>query len=110
MRAYRAWLAVSGIIEGPIFRHFHGKKMGIEAITAQVVALVAKHAAKRARLDPAKLAFHCLRSGLATQAARNGASERSIMRPTEHRSMTMVRRYIHEGELFHDNAAAKLGL
>jgi integrase len=56
------------------------------------------------------LAGHSLRAGLATTAARNGASERSIMKQTGHRSVQMVRRYIREAELFHDNAAAKLGL
>ena len=39
-----------------------------------------------------------------------GASERSIMKQTGHRSVAMVRRYIHDAELFHDNAAGKLGL
>jgi hypothetical protein len=32
------------------------------------------------------------------------------MQQTGHRSLTMVRRYIREGSLFRDNAAAKLGL
>jgi hypothetical protein len=41
---------------------------------------------------------------------RNGTSERAIMRQTGHRSVQMVRRYIRQGELFIDNAAAKLGL
>jgi hypothetical protein len=36
-------------------------------------------------------------------AARNGASERSIMKQTGHRSVAMVRRYIHDAELFNDN-------
>ena len=40
---------------------------------------------------------------------RNGASERSIMKQTGHKSVQMVRRYIREGELFSDNAAGKLG-
>jgi hypothetical protein len=44
------------------------------------------------------------------RAARNGASERSIMKQTGHRSVQMVRRYIHDAELFNDNAGAKLGL
>ena len=48
--------------------------------------------------------------GFATAAAQNGASERSIMTQTGHRSLTMLRRYIREGSLFRDNAAAKLGL
>jgi hypothetical protein len=46
---------------------------------------------------------------MATQAAKNGASERSIMRQTGHRSVVMVRQYIREAELFCDNAAARLG-
>jgi hypothetical protein len=32
------------------------------------------------------------------------------MKQTGHRSVQMVRRYIREAELFHDNAATKLGL
>ena len=55
-------------------------------------------------------AAHSLRSALAPQAARNGASERSIMNQTGHKSVQMVRRYIREGEVFTDNAAGKLGL
>jgi integrase len=38
-------------------------------------------------------AGHSLRSTLATTAARNGASEASVMRQTGHRSVQMVRRY-----------------
>jgi site-specific recombinase XerD len=110
VRAYRRWIATSGITAGPVFRHFRGRGMGSSGITPQVVAKAVKNAAARAGLDPAALAGHSLRSGLATQAARNGASERSIMRQTGHRSVTTVRRYIHEGELFQDNAAMKLGL
>jgi site-specific recombinase XerD len=110
VRALRTWIKTSGISEGPIFRHFHNQKMGTKAISPQTVALVVKHAAERAGIDSACLAGHSLRSGLATTAARNGASERSIMRQTGHKSVQMVRRYIREGELFNDNAATKLGL
>jgi site-specific recombinase XerD len=108
VRAYRAWIKASGITEGPVFRHFHNRKMGDRAISAQVVALVVKRAAERADIDATELAGHSLRSGMATVAARNGASERSIMKQTGHRSVQMVRRYIREGELFSDNPASKL--
>jgi hypothetical protein len=47
---------------------------------------------------------------LATSAAAAGASERAIMNQTSHRSLTMVRRYIREGSLFRENAAATEGL
>lgn len=39
-----------------------------------------------------------------------GKSERSIMKQTGHRSVTVVRRYIRDAELFDDNAAAGIGL
>jgi integrase len=71
---------------------------------------VVQRAAERVGIDATELSGHSLRSGLATTAARNGASERSIMKQTGHRSVAMVRRYIHDAELFNDNAGAKLGL
>ena len=64
----------------------------------------------------ARSARHCVRSGmvmsagLATGAAKAGKSERSIMKQTGHRSVSVVRRYIRDAELFDDNAAACIGL
>jgi integrase len=53
---------------------------------------------------------HSLRAGHATSSASaSGASERSIMNQTGHRSVQMVRRYV-EGSLFRENSAGKLGL
>ena len=63
-----------------------------------------------AGLDPAAYSGHSLRSGLATSAAEGGASERSIMEQTRHRSLKQVRKYIRRGSLFQDNAAARSGL
>jgi len=40
----------------------------------------------------------------------DGASERSIMNQTGHRSVQMVRRFIRDGSLFRENSAEKLGL
>jgi integrase len=51
-----------------------------------------------------------LRAGLVTAAANAGVSERAIMAQTGHRSLKTVRRYIRDGSLFRDNAAAKVGL
>ena len=39
-----------------------------------------------------------------------GQSEAAIMKQTGHRSLTTVRRYIRDGSLFRENAAAVLGL
>jgi integrase len=74
------------------------------------VARIVKKLAQRAGLDASKYAGHSLRAGHATSAAIGGASERSIMNQTGHRSVQMVRRYIRDGNLFRENSAAKLGL
>jgi integrase len=62
------------------------------------------------RLDPDQFAGHSLRAGLATAAAAAGVSERAIMNQTGDRSVVVARRYIREGSLFQENAAASAGL
>ena len=74
------------------------------------VARVVKKLAERAGLDAAKYAGHSLRAGHATLPPSLGASERSIMNQTGHRTVQMVRRYIRDGTLFRENSAGKLGL
>jgi len=111
VRALKAWLDASGITEGPLFRSVdrHGR-VSPGRLSDRAVALAVKRAADVAGLDPRNFAGHSLRSGLATSAAAAGVSERSIMNQTGHRSVHMVRRYIRDGSLFRDNAAAQIGL
>ena len=101
----------AGLTGGPLFRSIN-RQSRIQAgrLAPIAVARIVKKLAKRAGLDPAKYAGHSLRAGHATSAAIAGASERSIMRQTGHRSVQMVRRYIREGNLFRENSAGKLGL
>lgn len=47
---------------------------------------------------------------LARRAAEAGKSERSVVKQTGHRSVTVVRRTFADAELFDDNAAAGIGL
>jgi integrase len=111
VRVLQSWLAAAGIAEGPIFRSIdrHGR-LCPGRLAAADVARIVKKLALRAGLDPARYAGHSLRAGHATSAAIAGASERSIMNQTGHRSVQMVRRYIRDGSLFRDNSAGKLGL
>jgi site-specific recombinase XerD len=111
VRTVQGWMEQSGVTTGPLFqsitRHGRlrpGRLAGID------VSRVVKKLAKRAGLDAAKYAGHSLRAGHATTAAIAGASERSIMNQTGHRSVQMVRRYIRDGSLFRENSAGKLGL
>lgn len=111
VRALRAWLDASAITTGPVFRWVtrHGK-IRDERLSPFAVAVVVKRHCARVGLDAKDFAGHSLRAGLATAAAIAGASERSIMNQTGHRSSTMVRRYIRDSGLFRDNAAAVVGL
>jgi site-specific recombinase XerD len=111
VRALKAWLEALGSDEGPVFRtvNRHGH-LSSRRLTPQSVALIVKRLAGRAGLEAADLAGHSLRSGLATAAASAGVPERAIMAQTGHRSLTTLRKYIREGSLFVENAAAKVGL
>ena len=111
VRAWRAWLELSGITEGPAFRSVdrHGR-IGTTRLSPQAVALVLKRNAARAGIDPGEVAGHSLRAGLATSAAAAGVPERVIAATTGHKGTAMLRRYIREGSLFRENAASAIGL
>jgi integrase len=111
VRNVQTWIGEAAITDGTLFRSInrHGqvRARGLGGID---VARVVKKLAERAGLDAAKYAGHSLRAGHATSAAIAGASERSIMNQTGHRSTAMVRRYIRDGSLFRENSGGKLGL
>ncbi len=106
-----SWREKSGLTEGELFRAInrHGT-VRFGRLSDRAVALIVKRAALAAGLNPAKYAGHSLRAGLATSAAQAGVSERSIMAQTGHKSVMVARRYIRDGSLFRDNAAAQVGL
>jgi len=111
VRAVRAWLTTTGITDGPLFRGVDPhRNLGRERLSDKTVARVVKNAAEAAGFDPVKYAGHSLRAGLATAAAQAGIAERVIMAQTGHKSLPMVRKYIREGSLFTQNAAAEVGL
>ncbi|NTU81984.1 MAG: site-specific integrase [Chloroflexales bacterium] len=111
VRALRAWKELAGLTAGPLFRPInrHGQ-IRPQRLTGHAVATIVKRAATLAGLDPAHFSGHSLRAGLATAAAQAGVSERVIMQQTGHKSLPVLRRYIREGSLFRENAAAQVGL
>ena len=111
VRTVQNWIEEAHITTGAVFRSMnrHGRIRAVR-LSDGAVARIVKKLAERAGLDPAKYAGHSLRAGHATAAAIAGASERSIMNQTGHRSVQMVRRYIRDGSLFRENSAGKLGL
>jgi integrase len=90
-------------------RHGPDARLSADAIRDIVV-----RRARHAGLSPAHgqrfFTAHSTRSGFATQAAANGASERAIMDQGRWRSLQVARGYIRRGSVFTDNAAGRLGL
>lgn len=110
VRAVRAWLDRSGIEDGPLFRPVrHGRLLG-SRLSGRSVALIVKRVGEAAGFDPVKYAGHSLRAGLVTSAAAAGVAERAIMNQTGHKSLPTLRRYVRDGSLFRENAAAAVGL
>jgi len=111
VRSFQEWLEKSGITQGPLFRPIDrfGRVASIR-LSAAAVAQLVKRYASAVGLDATEFAGHSLRSGLATSAAMGGASERSIMKQTGHRSEKMLRRYVKNGSLFRENAVSVVGL
>ena len=115
--ALQRWLVESGITDehglngsGKVFRSVTRHSSIGESLSTKAVSLIVKRAAEGAGLDPSKYAGHSLRSGFATSAAAAGASERAIMKQGRWRSLPVARRYIRDGSLFLENAAASIGL
>ena len=80
----------------------------IFSISDKSVSLIIKKYAFLSGLDSNRYAGHSLRSGFATSTAESGAEERNIMAMTGHKTTQMVRRYIHEANLFKNNALSKI--
>ena len=97
VNSLKNWLEKSEIKSGKIFD-----------MSDKSVALTIKKYTAIAGLDSKKYSGHSLRSGFATSTAELGAEERSIMAMTGHKTTQMVRRYIHEANLFKNNALNKI--
>jgi site-specific recombinase XerD len=111
VRLLTAWLEAAGIEDGAIFCTVDRWQNVGDRLTGQDVARAVKRAATAAELEPKRLAGHSLRSGLATQAAMDGAPLDSIMRQGRWRSsQTVLSKYIRPATVFEGNAAGAIGL
>jgi site-specific recombinase XerD len=109
VKALKAWLQVSGITSGPIFRPIaKGERLLDSRLTDRSVANIVKTHAARAGLDPAQFAGHSLRSGFLTSAAAQGASIFKMADQSRHRSMDTLRGYVRDAEIFKDHAGKGL--
>jgi integrase len=111
VRALRAWLDISKICEGSLFRSLTPQgRVKPRRLCDYEVAKIVKASTRRAGLDQRDFSGQSLRVGLATAAAHAGVPERVIAKQTGHKDMNTLRRYIRRGELFRENASAEVGL
>jgi len=105
--ALAAWLAVSGITEGALFRSARkGGMLTDQRLADRSVAEIVKRRAAAAGLDPAKFSGHSLRRGWITSAAEAGADAFRIMDVSRHRRVETVRIYILRANEFVGHAGA----
>jgi len=107
--ALNDWLERAGIKDGPVFRPVdrHGNLLD-GRLSGEAVSLVIKERVAAVGLEPNEFSGHSLRAGLATSAAAAGVSSWKIRQQTGRASDAMLARYVRDGELFIDNAAAEL--
>lgn len=104
-----AWLALSGVSEGPIFRPVdrHGRGHNCR-LSGEAVGEIVRQRVSAAGFDPSGYSGHSLRAGLATSASQAGVPTFKIRAQTRHRSDNMLAHYVRDGALFSQNAAGAL--
>ena len=91
--------------DDPVFcRVRKGGHVVKEPITGENISLIIKKRAREAGLT-GDIAGHSLRRGFITSALKEGATERSVMHQTGHRSVTVMRGYQELNDVTEDNAA-----
>jgi site-specific recombinase XerD len=105
VEALEAWLAAASIAEGPVFRPIgKGDRVLPGRLTDRAVALIVKHYAKLAKLDPALFSGHSLRAGFVTSALEHGADLFKVMDITRHKRIETLRDYDRRAKAFRDHA------
>jgi site-specific recombinase XerD len=92
--AMSRWIERLDQPHGPLFRLCRGANVQSIRIAARVVSRVVQRCAARAGLEE-QYSSHSLRSGLATSAFANGASDRAIQVHGRWKSRQSLDRYIH---------------
>ena len=103
--ALSAWLSVSGVTSGPIFRRIYKSRPG-GPLSGQAVSLIVKRRAALAKLE-GDFGAHSLRSGFVTEAGRQAVPLKDAMALTGHRSLVTFLRYYQSGTV-QSSAAANL--
>lgn len=106
VRELKAWLMISLIKNGPVFRAIdRWGHLGAKALDGQSVNAIIKARCRQAGLSPAAYSAHGLRSGYLTEAARRGVPMQEAMRQSRHRSVQQAADYYNEVEIVRGDSA-----
>lgn len=106
VEALHAWLNLSKIEQGPVFRAIDKRgSIGACPLDAQSVNKILKRRCGAAGLDPMLYSAHGLRSGYITEAARQGVPLLEAMQQSRHRSVQQASDYYNEAKLARGRAA-----
>jgi integrase len=97
--ALEAWLEVSGITDGALFRRVtKSAKVALGGLSPSAVAMIVKQRAAQIGFDPRYFSGHSLRAGFATSAAVAGLPVWKIKRQTGHASKAGLDCYIRDAD------------
>lgn len=101
--ALDAWLALSGISSGPLFRPIdrHGN-VRPSRLTPESANRIVQDRATMAGLDAEGISAHSLRSGYITTQAQRKVPEYQIQRVSRHASVKVLRDYIRDATIWDD--------
>lgn len=105
--ALKAWLLMSGIRSGALFRGINRNGSMNDSIYARTINRIVKRRVKMLGFDPDEYGAHSLRSGFITEAARYGANMMDAMALSGHRSVVIASGYYRKAEVL-ENPAGKL--
>ncbi|MNX31787.1 site-specific tyrosine recombinase XerC [compost metagenome] len=106
-QALEAWLAASGIQEGPIFRRVRRGDVIGEPLAAAAVRDIVLERCRQAGLE-GEFSAHSLRSGFVTEAGRRNVPLGDTMAMTGHASVATVMGYFRAGAAARSPAARLL--
>lgn len=105
--ALTAWLSLSGLTEGPVFRRlWRNRRVGAALSPAAVAGIICRRAALADLVGD--FGGHSLRSGFVTEGARQGVALPALMAMTDHRSVASVIGYFRAGDVVRNPAALLL--
>jgi integrase len=109
--ALRAWEEVRGTTAGPLFTSMRARRVTLEPLYGDGIALMLRTRARAAGLTAERITPHSIRAGHATEAAMNGVAIDRIAVQTRHRRLsTLLERYIRPAQALQLTTSRDLGL